>query len=135
MNLQFTVLGQPIPQGSTRAFIPKGWKRPVITAANSKTMPWRQEIAGVALTEAQRSGFQMVVGAPVRIVTEFMFDRPKSVKVPFKITKPDLDKLLRSVLDALTGVLFKDDSQVIESHAYKRFQSPAGVHIFVGELA
>jgi Holliday junction resolvase RusA-like endonuclease len=35
------------------------------------------------------------------------------------ITTPDLDKLQRSTLDALTGVLFKDDSQVCRILAMK----------------
>ena len=53
----------------------------------------------------------------------FMFNRPKAhyntkgelkPKAPFyKSTKPDLDKLCRSTLDGITGVLIKDDSQVV----------------------
>ena len=32
--IQFTVYGRPEPQGSTRAFIPKGWKRATVTSDN-----------------------------------------------------------------------------------------------------
>jgi Holliday junction resolvase RusA-like endonuclease len=36
---------------------------------------------------------------------------------------PDIDKLARAVLDALTGIVYDDDSQVIELQATKRFDT------------
>lgn len=132
-DLTFTVYGTPIPQGSTRAFIPKGWNRPIITADNAKTKPWRQEIAGVVLAEMERNGFQMIAGA-VRVEARFFFERPKSVKKGHKTTKPDIDKLMRSLFDALTGHVFKDDSQVTICSACKEFGSPARCEVEVEEL-
>ncbi len=38
--VKFTVYGRPVPQGSTRSFIPKGWTRAVITTDNKKLKPW-----------------------------------------------------------------------------------------------
>lgn len=134
-ELAFTVVGTPVPQGSMRAFVPKGWTRPIITAANSKTKPWRQEVAGTADTEIFNSDFKPLMNCePVYVRIEFYFERPKSTKasVVHKITKPDVDKLLRSVLDALTGIVFKDDSQVIECEILKRFGSPARAEIRIG---
>ena len=123
-SLSFTVFGTPVPQGSTRAFIPKGWKRPIITAANAKTKPWKQEIAGVAF-HAWGSSFP--TENAVIVDARFYFDRPKSLKkaILLKTTKPDLDKLMRSLLDALTGVIYRDDSQVISAQIGKQFGSPA----------
>lgn len=134
-ELVFTVIGTPVPQGSTRAFIPKGWTRPIITAANSKTKPWRQEVAGTADNEIFNTDFKPLMdGEPIYIRVEFYFDRPKSTsaKVVHKVTKPDVDKLLRSVLDALTGIVFKDDSQVVECEILKRFGTPARAEIRIG---
>ena len=37
------------------------------------------------------------------------------------LKKPDLDKLVRSVKDGLTRVAWKDDSQVIDVKAMKRY--------------
>jgi Holliday junction resolvase RusA-like endonuclease len=124
-ELAFTVYGTPVPQGSTRAFIPKGWNRPIITAANAKTKPWKQEIAGVVLAEMERTGFQPIADGPVWIEVLFYFERPKSVKSRHKTTKPDIDKLIRSLLDALTGHLFKDDAQVTSCRAMKVFTTEA----------
>lgn len=133
----FVVHGVPIPQGSTRAFIPKGWNRPVITAANSKTKPWRQEIAGCALAEMERLGLSKIGRkTAVKISAYFSFPRPTSVspkRFPEKTTKPDLDKLVRALLDALTGVVFEDDSQVVMFAAKKGFGAP-GLRVRVAEV-
>jgi Holliday junction resolvase RusA-like endonuclease len=132
-SISFTVLGVPQPQGSTRAFIPKGWTRPIITAANAKTKPWRQQIAGMALVA--RGSRETIDEGPVYLRADFYFDRPKSVKSPHKTTKPDLDKLLRSLGDALTGILFADDAQIVECEVTKRFGSPARVEVKVGRFS
>lgn len=136
MILSFTVHGIPAPQGSTRAFIPKGWSRPIITAANKKTKPWRQEVAGAALT-AMEEDLLSCAGRNIafRLIVVFRFQRPKSVKagVLEKTTKPDTDKLIRSVLDALTGILWEDDSQVVEIIARKEFGTPSA-EITIQEL-
>ena len=63
--------------------------------------------------------------------------RPKTVKVrkrPLPIVKPDLDKLVRSVLDALSGVVFADDAQVTGLLTVKRYEQagvPVGVQVHV----
>jgi hypothetical protein len=142
LSLEFTVYGTPIPQGSTKAFLPKGWTRPIVTADNKKTKPWRQEIAGACL-EAMGDKHHPALGntdlmpagrnVPIRIEVRFFFPRPKSVKALDKTTKPDLDKLIRSALDALTGIAFDDDSQVTEVHACKLFGMPARMEIRITE--
>ena len=123
--ISFTVYGTPIPQGSTKAFIPKGWKRAIITADNKKTKPWRQEIAQTA--QAEMGKLKMLEREiPVTVRCEFFFAKPKSTKksVFAKTTKPDLDKLARSLLDALTGIVFEDDSQVTMLVVSKGFGNP-----------
>jgi crossover junction endodeoxyribonuclease RusA len=132
MNFSFTVFGVPIPQGSSRAFIPRGWNRAIITAANSKTKPWRQEVAGACIARLN-GGLPAASDIPVSIKIAFFFDRPKSAKksVQQKVTKPDLDKLARSILDALTGIAFADDSQVTDLHVTKGFGSPARAEIVI----
>jgi crossover junction endodeoxyribonuclease RusA len=55
----------------------------------------------------------------------FFFERPERAKSSLKTTKPDIDKLQRAALDALTGVLFEDDSQVVSVICTKDFGSPA----------
>lgn len=134
-ELFFVVYGTPQPQGSTKAFIPKGWKRPIITSANAKNKPWRNEIANVALKEIESNNFQpLMKSEPVSLRVDFYFDRPRSVKAEHKVTAPDVDKLARSVGDSLTGIAYRDDSQIMFLEATKRFGSPARVEIKIGEF-
>ena len=137
MELEFTIFGIPQPQGSTRAFIPRGWTRPVITTDNTKLKPWRQELAHTAMVAMRECGAKMAVrGVPISITLTFYFEKPKSEKksAQHKVTKPDLDKLLRAVLDALTGIAYQDDAQVCECRVRKIFGSPARLEVRVSTL-
>ena len=132
--LSFTVYGTPKPQGSMRAFMPKGWNRPVLTSDNAKLKPWRQQITLTAntframVTDASFQGPQV-------LVLRFYFAKPASAKKrQFVTVKPDLDKLQRAVLDACTGVLWRDDSQVIEIKATKHYGLPERVEIDVASM-
>ena len=126
----FTVFGHPEPQGSTRAFIPKGWNWPVITTANAKMKPWRQQISGAAADLRAP-----VLEGPVRLLMQFFLAKPKSTKRASPHVKPDIDKLARAVSDALTGILFCDDAQVVLLVASKHYGLPERVEIEVGNAA
>ncbi len=131
--ISFTVFGTPQPQGSTRAFMPRGWKRPIITTDNRRLKPWRQEIAETAI--AQMNGQPpLEKTTAVSVAVTFYFAKPASTpkRVLDKTTKPDIDKLERALLDALTGICYVDDSQVAEVHKYKEFGTPERVEIRVG---
>ncbi len=138
MNLSFTVYGVPQPQGSTRTFLRKDGGPPIVTSDNPKLKPFRQELAWVALDAMQKAGQQKVPrGVPVALSVAFYFEKPKSARKSeqWKTTKPDLDKLLRAVLDALTGIAYEDDSQVCECSLVKAFGSLARAEILVKTIA
>ena len=70
----------------------------------------------------------------------FILPRPKSTPkrkpTPPAIKRPDIDKLARAILDALTGIWFTDDSTVIDLRATKRIAEPdetTGVLITIKE--
>lgn len=43
------------------------------------------------------------------------------------LKKPDVDKLTRAVFDAMTGIVWHDDSQVVETNVRKRYADPGEV--------
>lgn len=129
----FSVRGEPVPQGSTRAFVVKG--HAVTTSANPKTKGWRQSVSLVATQHAPAELWE----GPVNVELLFRMGRPPSVslkKRPLPTTKPDLDKLIRAILDALTAVVWKDDSQVTGIVASKHYDDGAapGVDVTVRRL-
>jgi crossover junction endodeoxyribonuclease RusA len=125
MTLRFTVYGEAQPQGSSKAFVPKGWSRPIITSDNPKNKGWRQVVAEAAnhalgaLPPADRA----LLLEGVRVTLAFYLPRPKSLpkRATAHTKAPDLDKLARSCFDALTHIVFRDDSQVCELVAVKHY--------------
>jgi crossover junction endodeoxyribonuclease RusA len=129
--LAFTVYGNPQPQGSMKAFVRRG--RAMVTSDNTKLKPWRQEVACTAAYELGKIS-QSRVERPAAVIIEvdFYFERPKSTKRGVsKTTKPDIDKLLRALLDSLTGIAFDDDAQVTKCVVTKQFGTPARAEIKV----
>ena len=124
----FIVYGEAIPKGSTRAFVVNG--KAVTTNANIRTKDWQTLISMAA---QQKKPDKPIEGA-VDILLNFYLPRPKCFsykKRPLPIVKPDLDKLIRCVLDSLTGIYFLDDAQVCKVEALKRYGDTPRVEIFV----
>ena len=131
----FTVDGlSPAPQGSKRHV---GGGRMVESSA--KVKPWREAVRQEALATGVR-----ITALPVFVHLKFRFTRPKGhlntqgnlkPSAPIDhIKRPDLDKLVRSTLDGLTGTLFHDDSQVsflVASKAYASQDQREGATIEV----
>jgi Holliday junction resolvase RusA-like endonuclease len=136
-TVSFTVYGIPIPQGSMKAFTPPGFHRPIVTSDNKKLKPWRNDVACAAVSMMTAQKFTRCGRAvPIAIEVTFFFSRPQSVKksIEFKTTQPDIDKLLRALLDALTGIIYEDDSQVADVRMRKLFDSPARAEVVVREI-
>lgn len=125
--LHFRVSGLPQPKGSARAFVPRGWTRPIVTSDNAKNKGWQQLVAEAAdrAIAGLPGGTFHTLECAVRLTIAFYMARPKYLRkrgtTPAHLTKPDLDKLVRSVKDALKGVAWGDDSQVVDLVAMKRY--------------
>lgn len=131
LPIEFTVYGTPRPQGSTRAFFRPGMKHPVITTDNKKLKPWRQQISDTAISLAAQMFDRET---PVEVTMNFYFTKPVSAKKRRAMTvKPDGDKLVRAIFDAITGVLIEDDAQIVEFHARKHYGGPERVVVQVRE--
>ena len=48
--------------------------------------------------------------------------------------KPDIDNILKVVLDALNGLAYRDDSQVISCTVLKTYGEEEGVYVSVGKF-
>lgn len=117
-----TVYGEPGPQGSKR-HVGNG----VMVESSKKVKPWRQDVKYAAIgATAHIPGWKALHG-PLAVAMTFTFARIKShyrtgryahlLKdgAPAQPTVyPDLSKIVRSTEDALTGVVWKDDAQVVQ---------------------
>lgn len=145
--LTFTVLGKCEPQGSATAFVPTTKNgQPIrreggsivvnITSDNPALKKWRGEIEKAA---------RRAWGARPPIEEEslyvevcFFLKRPeghwrsgrnahllKDDAPAHPITIPDVDKLLRAILDGMSGVVYKDDALVTKAPPEKRYAVPS----------
>ncbi|MGD0056402.1 MAG: RusA family crossover junction endodeoxyribonuclease [Methanomassiliicoccales archaeon] len=124
--IQFFVSGDPKPQGSTKSFYVKKIDKVVTTHGNKNTKRWQLRIAMEAQRANEkraRSFYSGDVCCGYEVTTNFVLPRPKSLprKRRLNTKRPDLDKLIRTVLDGLAKIILPDDAQVVSIVASKRY--------------
>lgn len=132
MSVSFFVPGVPVPQGSKRHV-----GRGILVESSRALAPWRSTVQ----LAARQAHSGPLIDGPVEVFCEFTFPRPKRhyrangdlrEDAPYRhSSRPDLDKLLRSVLDALSGVVIRDDGQVSVLRGGKRYGDEPGVEVLV----
>ena len=115
----------------------RAFKSRVIANNAEALASWRSDVAAAAHRH-KPEGWD--IDAAVSLQCEFVFKRPLShygtgknagklkASAPVHHVKtPDLDKIVRSVSDAvgdaLASVLLRNDSQIVSIHATKRYQT------------
>jgi Holliday junction resolvase RusA-like endonuclease len=128
MGLTFEVVGDPVPQGSKRAFLPPGQTRPVIVDDNKGPLrTWRDTMRSAA-TDAMGQQPLPYFDGPVAVRLTFRLVQPKTVKRVYPAVKPDLDKLVRAALDAFTSArVWQDDAQVVQILTSKVYAQRGGL--------
>ena len=143
--ITFFVPGEARPAGSKKAFHHKTTGKLIVTDDSGPSgKAWRETVARIA-----RRSYR---GKPLEgaLVLELLFvvERPQShfrtgknagllkVSAPvYPAVKPDSTKLTRAVEDALKGITWGDDAQIVDQHAFKRYadaQRPVpGVYVAI----
>ena len=133
------VWGLPKPAGSKRVFLvgPKGSeRRPVVTDASGRPgRDWRASVQH----EISHVHPGAPLDGPLELSLYFTLPRPRGhlrrdgtlrrSAREHPTTKPDVTKLVRAVEDAATGLLWRDDAQVVTQTATKRYGPRPGVVI------
>ncbi len=144
MEISFAIDCTPEPQGSLSAFLiaAPGTKfgcRAIVTSNNPDLKAYRRYVSSEAHNALVRGKLpKPMAGKHVAVSVEmrFTFIRPASVsaKRTQMVVRPDVDKLARATMDAMTGVLFKDDAQVVEISARKQYGPRERVEVRVRVL-
>lgn len=129
--------GTPRPQGSKTAGVNQGTGRVFMREASPGLKVWRDLVRVEAQVAALRVCWRPVSG-PVCCEYGFVFGLPKRpggrrADDPH-CQDPDIDKLVRAVNDAVSGVLFVDDNQVCGVVAWKRWGVSPGLVLTVAPL-
>lgn len=121
-EIVITVYGIAAPQGSKTpkgSYVDKksGKRRVRLVESSKKVKPWREDVAAAAqivcgrrppLTGPLVASMVFTLPRPGRIPAERFVDG-----VPYPMCYPDASKLARSTEDALTGIAWVDDAQVV----------------------
>jgi len=112
---------------------------PLYRPAGKYTKPWMDKVRSHAIKAYPRG---IIHTGPIGVFIGFCMKRPKSHfgtgknadilkdSAPEKPkSKPDLSKCVRAIEDALTGIVWKDDSQVVYILAGKHYGKTAGAKI------
>lgn len=130
--LDFYAYGDPAPQGSKRHI---GNGRMI--EASKKLKPWRAAVADAVFRSYVSTGDDRSFTQPVIVTATFYL--PKPIRPKFKLwpaTMPDLDKLQRSLGDALSidAGLLADDGLIVWWNAQKVWaavREDAGVKVSI----
>jgi Holliday junction resolvase RusA-like endonuclease len=125
-TISLDVLGTPAPKGSTRAILISGRAVNVPGGSNANKnaiKAWHRAVSDQGRLTVGDGREPVFVDQPMTVYIQFRMARPKGhfgsngairVRAPaFPATKPDIDKLARSTLDALTGIVWDDDSRIV----------------------
>ena len=131
----FSVYGEVVPKGRPR------FTRQGRTYTPKKTHDYESEVSMMAKAAM---GSSDPLETPVAVYVYVNLQIPKSYSKkrteaclrgserPIKKTG-DLDNMVKTILDGMNGIVYKDDSQIVSLHATKRYDTIASVHVCVKE--
>ncbi|MGW0670634.1 RusA family crossover junction endodeoxyribonuclease [Streptomyces sp. NPDC002746] len=130
-RLTFTVIGTPVTQGSVDV------PAPGVVKYSRELREWRRQINAVARTACGADWEP--ANCPLIMSAVFTLPRPKSApktKAVHAATKPDIDKLIRAVQDALSPAdrkafrVYTEDSRIVgyDIGPHKTYPAPLGTH-------
>lgn len=108
--------------------------------ASKYTKPWMDTVKTFAMSEYLGE----IQKGPLGLIIWFHMKRPnshfgtgrnagilKESAPKYPTGKPDLDKCVRAISDSLTGIIWRDDSQVVYIQTAKMYADKTGAHIIV----
>lgn len=131
-RIAFHVPGIPAPGGSKKfvGLSKKTGRAILVDDAGKRNKDWRSAVAWAG--KAAMQGRPLLDG-PLKARFEFIMPRPKchfgtkglKPSAPaWPTVKPDALKLTRSSEDALTGIVWTDDAQIVKEEIEKRYAAP-----------
>jgi Holliday junction resolvase RusA-like endonuclease len=136
--LRFRVPGEPRGKGRPRIVKIGGFSR---LAPEKQTVAYEKVIAAAArsaMGDALPFLEPLAMTVVVNMVPAASASRPKRAAMLSGATppakKPDLDNVIKAILDGCNGVAFRDDVQVIRLTAEKRYAEIPGVMVEISEV-
>ena len=132
----FEVKGDPVPKGRPR-FARRG--QFVQTYTDAKTIDYETHVAmkarqAIGASEPLQGALTVFLYLRYTIPASYSKKRKEAclrgVEYPKKV---DLDNVYKSITDAMQGIVYANDSQIVEAHITKVYAETAGANIMVQE--
>lgn len=137
-SVAFTVPGKPVGKGRPRA-AKQGKHIRLYTPETTATYE-----STVALVASQAMGGQPLIAGPVEVVMRQVLPIPTSwskrkqadaqAGVVLPGVKPDMDNVIKAIFDAINGVVWNDDTQVVDLQVRKRYGLTPCVNVIVSPM-
>lgn len=138
MTISFTIPGKAVPQLRPR-IVRKGKHSGLAEQETVKN--YKSFVRLVAADHIKGINADWPTHSPIKIYLQFLFQSKRSwskrkteMALNGELThtsKPDLDNLIKSITDALTGLVWNDDSQIYELHAEKRYSQQSAINVTI----
>ena len=140
MIYQIAVQIEPMAQSRPR-FARRG--RGVIAYEKKEMKAWRVECSKLIKKNFKT---EELIEGPLKIDVVFYIQPPKYISSKRKLRekleaeeifcskKPDIDNFLKALLDSMTGIVFKDDGQVVECRARKLYSLEPRIKFTIKEI-
>jgi len=132
----FTVDGDPIPKGRPR-FARRG--QFVQTYTDAKTIDYETHVAmkarhAIGATEPLKGALTVFLYLRYTIPASYSKKRKEACLAGLEFPKRiDIDNVYKSITDAMNGIVYLDDSQIVEAHIKKVYAEESGANIMVQE--
>jgi Holliday junction resolvase RusA-like endonuclease len=138
IQVQYSVPGEPRGKGRPK-FARRG--NFVKTYTDAKTTSYEDQIRFYAL---KAMGDSKVIEGAVRVFVSIRMAVPKSYSKKRReaclsgsekpLKKPDWDNVAKSICDAMNGVVYGDDTQIVEAHVTKQYAEQSQVVVLIQEV-
>ena len=132
----FTVDGDPVPKGRPR-FARRG--QFVQTYTDSKTLEYETHVAlkarqAIGSSEPLKGALSVFLYLRYAVPTSYTKKRKEDCLMGREFPKRiDLDNVYKSITDAMNGIVYVDDSQIVEAHIKKVYAETCGADVMVQE--
>lgn len=136
--VQMALPFEPVPKGRPRFHVFRGR---VHTFTPQKTKEFEYCVA--EYYKGAAGGCYFAKGVPITVSMIFGMPMPASTSKKRKAdmlediikhtVKPDCDNLIKAILDALNGVAWYDDAQIVTLHVQKKYVETPNIYITIHE--
>lgn len=127
-ELRLTIPGPPVPMARPRVSRHGG----VFTSAKQRAH--RKTLAAFLAGAARANGWKLGYCGPLELEIVCVFERAKSNKTAHHTQRPDASNLAKLIEDTANGILWHDDSQVIDLRVRKVWGIPARTEVNVRQI-